>query len=114
MLDIDHDRRAEPRVSLTRPCKVFDARSRKYVVGTTCNVSPDGMLMRLSRPLGAEHGDLLYVAVAQKRQCALLRSGDMLEARVVRTVPIGSGESAVAVVFSDPAQETNLPVRRAA
>ena len=30
------------------------------------------------------------------------------------TVRMGSGESAVAVVFSDPGQETNLPVRRAA
>jgi hypothetical protein len=114
MLDIDHDRRTDPRISLTRPCKVFEARSRKYVAGMTCNVSTDGMLVRLSRPLGAEPGDLVYVAVARRRQCGLMRSADMLEARVVRSVGIGGGESVVAVVFTDAGQETSLPVRRAA
>ena len=36
------------------------------------------------RPLAAEPGDIVYVAVAQKRQRRLMRSADMLEARVVR------------------------------
>ena len=114
MLDIDHDRRADIRISLTRPCKVFEARSCKYVAGMTCNVSPEGMLLRLSRPLAAERGDLVYVAVAQKRQRGLLRSADMIEARVVRSLGIGGGETVVALAFTDPAQETNLPIRRAA
>ena len=114
MLDLDHDRRREPRVSLTRPCKVFESRSRKYSAGTTCNVSHDGMLVRLARPASVEPGDLVYVAVARKRQCPLLRSADMLEARVVRAVWIGSGECTVAVALTDPWQEAHLPVPRAA
>jgi len=105
MLDIGQDRRDGQRVSLTRPCKVFEPRARKYVAGTTCNVGTDGMLLRLDRALPLEPGDRLYVAIAQKRRQALLRSDEMFAVRVIRMMSITSGEVAVAVRFADPVHE---------
>jgi hypothetical protein len=115
MLTIDHERREGVRISLTRPCKVFEPRSSKYIAGSTCNASPSGLLLRLHRSMALEVGDRLYVAIPPRRRSVLLRSAEMIEVEVVRTLPITSGETAIAVTFVDPAQETYLPVvRRAA
>ena len=113
MLDLEKDRRECPRISWTRPCKAFEPRSRKYIAGTTCNVSPGGMLLRLQRPVPLEIDDVIYIAVAAKRRQGLLASGDMVEARVVRSLPMSSGETAVAVRFRD-GESRRLPLAMAA
>ena len=114
MIEIDHDRRQSPRIALRRPCKVFNPRSGRYASGSTCDVSTGGMLLRLERAIHIEVGDRLYVGVAQKRRQALLRSSEMLEAEVVRTLAGASGGAMVALRFTDPAQEILLPFRSAA
>jgi hypothetical protein len=114
MIDIECDRRSSPRIALSRPCKVFEPRSQKYVAGRTCNLSEGGMLIRLDRRLNVEPGDHVYLGVAQKRRQQLIRSADMIEATVVRALGIGGGEFTLALRFNAPAQELHLPFRRAA
>jgi hypothetical protein len=114
MIDIDHERRDGPRIALSRPCKVYEPRSLKYVAGTTCDVGSGGMLLRLSRRLDVQPDDHVYVGVAQKRRHAILRSDEMIEAKVVRTLPLTSGEVALAVRFTEPAPDVALPLPLAA
>jgi c-di-GMP-binding flagellar brake protein YcgR len=114
-IDLECERRAHPRVSLTRPCKVYEPRSRKFLPGTTCNISAGGLLMRIERSLPVEPGDRLYVAIPHKRRDVFLRADEMLECRVVRALPMTSGETALAVQFiTPPAQFAFPPQRRAA
>jgi hypothetical protein len=114
MLDIDRDRREHPRVALQRPCKVFDPRSRKYLTGVTSNISAGGVLMLLSRRAPVQADDCVYVAVAERRRQPLLRRDEMCEARVVRTLNLTTGETALAVRFLDAPAELALPHRMAA
>jgi hypothetical protein len=114
MISIDRERRESPRIRVTRPCKLFDPRSRKYIAGSTCDVSAGGMLLRVSRPLDLDPGDRLFVAVAQKRRQALLRSSDLIQLEVVRTVPLSTNETAIGVRFRHPQQVSMSPPRKAA
>ena len=115
MIDIDHDRRESPRIALSRPCKVFNPRSGKYVGGSTCDVSSGGMLLRLDRPLAVEMGDRVYVGVAQKRRQALLRGDDMVETTVVRKLTTEAGEMLAGVRYADPGRGLVVPtLQRAA
>ncbi|MDY7107496.1 MAG: PilZ domain-containing protein [Planctomycetota bacterium] len=114
MIEIDFDRRQSPRVALRRPCKVFNPRSGRYVSGSTCDVSTGGMLIRLERPLNVEIGDRLYLGVAQKRRQALLRSTEMIEAEVVRSLTGATGEMLLGIRLTRPGQKILLPFRQAA
>jgi len=114
MLDIDHDRREHPRMALQRPCKVFDPRSRKYLTGVTSNISAGGVLMFLSRRVPVQADDRVYVAVAERRRQPLLRRDEMCEARVIRTIHLTTGETALAVRFLDTPAELAVPYRIAA
>ncbi len=114
MIATDADRRANPRLSLTRACKVLEPRSGKYVGGVTCNVAAGGVLLRLDRELDLEPGDVLYVGITRKPRQGLLRSRDLFEAAVVRSLNVTTGGSAVAVRFRDPASDLHLPVLQAA
>ena len=113
MIDIDHDRRHDQRISLVRPCKVYEPRSGRYVPGSTCNVSSTGMLLRVFRPLSVEPGDRVYIGVSQRRQQGVMRSDEMIEATVVRKEVSGGTEATVAVRIDDAGQ-LNLPLRAAA
>lgn len=114
MIAVDEDRRENPRLALTRACKVMEPRSGKYIGGTTCNVGAGGVLLRLDRRLDLEAGDLLYVGITRKPRQGLLRSRDLFEAVVVRSLAVTTGETAVAVRFRDPTADLHLPVQRAA
>ena len=114
MLSLDHERRAEPRISLTRACKIFDPRTRRYVPGTTCNVSCDGLLLRLHQATNLTVGDRIYVGIAERRRHAILRSNEMLEATVLRVMHPGMGETVVAIRWLDADPMMALPLREAA
>ncbi|NNF43149.1 MAG: PilZ domain-containing protein [Phycisphaerales bacterium] len=99
MLDIDHERRCEPRLVIERPCKIFDPRARKYVAGCTRDVAPGGLMLRLDRVVPLEPGDRVYVGIARTRRHALLHADEMVEATVVRAGSMAGGETLVAVHF---------------
>jgi hypothetical protein len=115
MLELDRDRRDAPRVSLNRPCKVFNPRTGKYIAGTTRNVSAGGVSIVLHRPVELEAGDVLHLGIARKRRQALLRSDDMVEVEVVRSLSSTAGDTAVGVRFIGGHPMLELPAfRRAA
>ena len=114
MLTIDHERRDWHRISLSRPCKVFNPRTGKYIAGTTRDLSGGGLLLNLQRRPDAEPGDRLYVAVAQKRRQPLISADEMIESKVVRTLSLTSGETGLALRFAHVPQDILQPMRRAA
>ena len=114
MLSIDHDRRDGDRIVLSRPCKIYNPKSHKYIAGTTCDVSFGGLLIRLDRSAQVETGDCLYVGIAQKRRQTLLRSSDMIRTRVVRSLSSTTGQTMLGLQFTDPSQKLLWPLRRAA
>ena len=114
MLAIDRERRDWHRIPLTRPCKVYNPRTGKYIAGTTRDLSGGGLMMHLVRRPDAEPGDRLYVAVAQKRRQPLIRAEEMIEAEVVRSLSSTSGETGVALRFVHAPQDLLQPARRAA
>jgi hypothetical protein len=114
MLAIDEERREDPRITIRRPCKVYDPRSRKYVAGTTCNVSAGGMLLRLDRRIALEAGDRVFLAISHRRRDGFLSRGDMVEVSVARALAITTGETVLAVHFPAPADDVGLPLALAA
>jgi c-di-GMP-binding flagellar brake protein YcgR len=109
-IDIDRDRRDDPRVSVTRACKVYDPRSRRFIPGTTCNASSGGLMLRLQRELELDAGARIFVAIARRNRDGFLRAADMVAATVVRTLATSTGETMVAIRFQEPADELSLPV----
>lgn len=115
MLELDHDRRDGPRVSLSRPCKVYDPKSGKYIAGTTRNVSAGGLSMVAFKSLPLEAGDRLYVGITKKRRQALLKSDEMVEIEVVRALASTAGDTAIGAKFVGEHPMIDLPAfRRAA
>ena len=115
MLDIDHERRNSDRWPLVRPCKVFDPRGQRYIAGCSRNVSPGGMLISLDRRLPLEPGDRVFVGLSSSRRQALLRTEEMVEARIVRVLS-HEGQTTLAVSFTHAVETAAMrwPSRRAA
>ena len=96
------ERREHPRVELTRPCKIYDPRSRRYVAGTTWNVSRQGVLVELKRPLPLVPGDRLFVGLAMRRREAVLCRSEMIPGAVVRSVLTADDHTVVALQLAEP------------
>lgn len=99
------DRREHDRIPLSRPCKVYDERSGKYVAGRTVNLSDGGALLELSRPLLLQEGQQLLLGVALTRRQTLLPANDMRWCEVVRALTTTDQTIAVAVRFADPIEQ---------
>jgi c-di-GMP-binding flagellar brake protein YcgR len=108
------ERREHERVSIARPCKLYDPRSGKYVPGTTANLSCGGAMIRSDRPLHLAAGDRLYVGIALKRSDSMLRRHDMSDSVVVRSLHTTDGHTALAVRFVDPIEVAAPAARLAA
>ncbi len=115
---LEIDRREHPRVQMTRPGKVFDPRSGKYLSAELRDISEGGMLLQLSSPLTIEPGDEIFVGLAEKRREPMLKRHEMIRSEVVRALGLPSGGTLLALSFVDrdvagPAL-TSPPYRRAA
>ena len=93
------DRRAHRRSELTRPCRVQDPRTGRFLHGTTCDVSLGGVLIRLHRRVDLQPGDRLGVGIAFDERQALLLAKDFIDAVVVRALGTPSGETMVALTY---------------
>jgi hypothetical protein len=111
---VDRQRRAHERVSLDRPCKLYLPSVRRYVSGSTRNVSAGGVQLKLDLPAGIWAGDRLYVGIALKRRQAVLVAGEMLEAEVVRVEQTTDDHVAVAARFVGEVADEVSRLRRAA
>jgi hypothetical protein len=93
------DRRLHARVEVDAPCKVFDPLSRKYIAGSTWNLSSGGAMLEVHRPMDLKPGDKLHVGFALKRRQAVLGAAEMLPCEVVRALRSTTQFTAVAVRF---------------
>ncbi|MHC5001538.1 MAG: PilZ domain-containing protein [Planctomycetota bacterium] len=96
------ERRQQPRIEYVRPCKVYDPRSRRYVAGSTWNVSRGGILVELKRPLPLVPGDRLFVGLATRRRDAVICRSEMLPGSVVRSAMTPNDHTVVALALGEP------------
>jgi len=93
------ERRQHERFPLNRPGKVYDGRSRKYMPCLAVDVSQGGALIELKHPIPVSPGVHLFLAVGGRDEQALLRSDEMLEVEVIRTMRFDQDRQFLAVRF---------------
>jgi hypothetical protein len=101
-----HERRRDARLPLDRPVKVQCLHTGRYLAGHTCNLSTSGALVEIDHPSLLIPGQRIKVGVAQTRQDVILKSEEMAQATVVRSMG-HRGTQRVAIVF-DQRQELAL------
>lgn len=97
----ERERRTSERLNLQRPCKLYIPRIGRYLAGSTWNLSAEGGLLQLERPVPLEPGDRLLVGIALTRRQPIFCSADMVHARVTRVLPTDNDSIALAVRFVD-------------
>ena len=107
MIPNEQERRMQGRTEILRPCRLYDPRTGKYLHGTTCNLSLEGVQIRITRPCPLNPGDTLMVGIAMNEKTGLLRAKDMFEATVVRALGTPSGHTLVALRSS----EASIPIQ---
>ncbi len=111
---MQQERRAHERIWLARPCKVYDPALRRYLPGTTRNLSARGALIQINRKIDHHPGDRLYLGIALKRRQGILPAAEMHEVEVVWSRQATDGRTGLAVRFLNEAQANAAPPRRAA
>ncbi len=100
---VDLDRRAHQWLRVARPCKLSVPKTRRYLPGSTRNVSAGGALLRVVAHPAVATGDRLWVGIALTRRQGILLSNQMLKATVVRLARAAGGEMVLALRFGDRA-----------
>jgi len=108
------ERRAFERLNLERPCKLYIPRIGKYLAGSTWNLSAEGGLLQLERPVPLEPGDRLFVGIALTRRQPIFCSADMIQAGVTRVLPTDNDGIALAIRFIDRRLELAPALSKAA
>ena len=101
---MERERRAHERIWLARPCKVYDPALRRYLAGTTCNLSASGAFFQVNRKIDHHPGDRLYLGIALKRRQGILPAAEMHEVEVVWSRQATDGRTGLAVRLLDEAQ----------
>lgn len=78
------ERRVNPRIVVTKPCKVMHVATRKYLPAQTCDISSGGALLRITTPRPLAPGDEIQVFIAWDHR-NLLTTGEQVRAHVMRT-----------------------------
>jgi len=104
------ERRSSPRVSLSRPCKVYEPRSRRYLPATTCNVSRGGALVRAHRSADLSPGDRVSLGLPHRHPQPVIDSATLVDARIVRVLESTGGEMLLAIEFLESSDELHLPL----
>lgn len=78
------DRRVNPRITVTKPCKVLHVATRKYLPAKTCDVSAGGALLKVTTPRPLVPGEEIEVFIAWDNK-SLLTTGEQVRAHVMRT-----------------------------
>jgi hypothetical protein len=93
------ERRANERLRMVRPGKIFDPRLEKYLPCATCDISAGGAFVEVPDGIRFEPGDRFYIGIALTRRQALIPAKEMVEAEVVRSLPTTDGRQGVAMRF---------------
>ncbi len=99
---VQGERRVEQRLQMARPCKIFEPRDQIYLVGSTVNLSPQGLLLEINRPLELNRGDRLHLAVALTRRQGFFCQHEMVEATVLRSAVTVDDRTVVGLRLSEP------------
>ena len=95
------DRRAAPRTRTSRPCKIFDPLSRKYIPAQTLDVSEHGALISVDRPLELPPGTDIFVGVTEHPAQAVVRFRDMRHASVIRLLRGPGRATTIALEYTE-------------
>lgn len=95
------ERRRSERHAMVRPCKVRDRRSLLFSPGQTSDLSDEGALLRLEGFRPFAQGDEVELLVAWAHE-GVLSSDSLVQAKVVRVIPIDFHHQAVAIQFGAP------------
>lgn len=100
------ERRAFPRLRISRACKVFRPNTQRYLAARTSDVSAYGALLHVDTPRLLQPGEELQIAVAWHDQ-PVLAGESLVLAHVVRLgqPSLSDGGQTVAVKFSAPVRE---------
>lgn len=102
------DRRRYRRVAVAKPAKIFLRDALRYAPAETTDVSAGGALIRVDRARAMRPGDAVDIAVGGPGAPAVIASDAMIEARIVRVLPIDHFHQAVAVEFKQPVELANV------
>lgn len=98
MATTTRDRRAHPRHHAELNCKLLRPAFARYITARTTDVGPGGARIDLRTTAPLEAGEVIDIAVAWNRD-AVIRSRDLIAARVVRAGPLLSDRQQIAVRF---------------
>ena len=86
------------RPSLHPPAKIKCLMTGRFLAGRTVNVSAGGAMLQVDHPSLLVPGQRVAIGMADTQQDVILRSEDMSEATVVRSIGV-KGAQTVAVQF---------------
>jgi hypothetical protein len=94
------DRRLYARSRAARPAKLFHRAGLAYAPGTSEDLSEGGALLKLHSARRFEAGDVVDIVVEPKLEAGVVRTRSLIEATVVRSMPLGDEQQFVAVRFA--------------
>lgn len=92
---------------MERPCKVVVPATRQFLPARTSNVSVSGALIHLAPGRTLAPGQEIEIAIAWNA-LGLVRSSQLIKARVVRALGTTDGEQALALCFAHSEADTQL------
>ena len=95
-----NERRTFPRYRLERPAKLHVLATGKYLAGSTVDVSPGGVLVRVELGTNCPIGADVEVGVAEHASQPVIRQADMMRGTVIRSVG-HDGAGYLAVRFTE-------------
>jgi c-di-GMP-binding flagellar brake protein YcgR len=101
----DADRRHVARVAVELPCKIWSPRTLRFVPGTTRDLSQDGTSVVLRTGVPFRPGERIRVGLPQQAGPIVLRSDDLIEGTVLRSIA-EDGRLTVTVRFDRPEAAT--------
>jgi hypothetical protein len=106
------DRRSSPRVSASRPCKVFHGASGAYLNGRTRDFSVGGALVEVDPSPHVRAGDEITLFIAWGPR-GLLDDREGVPARVAHVMR-GQGPALVGIAFDETQRGAGAQVKAAA
>jgi hypothetical protein len=94
------ERRAAPRLRMSRGAKVYSPLTRRYYAARTIDMSRGGAMVSITSPRTLIAGDKLDIAIAWDDRC-LIPQATMVKAEVARVVGRIGEHQAVGIRFTD-------------
>jgi hypothetical protein len=107
------ERRRAARIPHEQPCKVYQPRQRRFVAGTTRNLSMGGAMIELNQQIPLLPGERVQVGLGVRRTDGFLKLDEMVEAEVLRAVTF-DGRTTIALQYRGREDDAGRLAPRAA